>query len=373
MTAARPLVTAPPQALVKQGVGASMAATAIGLNPYQRPIDAWLVLTGRAAPFAGNEATQWGQILEPVIRAHYVEKNQVAVYVPPTSLFHPELPWLRATPDGIVVENGTWQYVAPQVKSVGLRMAPRWEDGPPEEYVIQAVVEMAVTNLDRLDFAVLIGAQKYEQHIVHRDAELESLVLQQLRDFWRLVEIDQQPEVDGSDTFRRHLVGQIKKRQVIEATADELPKLERWREVAIDLKKLKSEEKHIKNELLAVLAAKNGNVLASSLGDIKVGNPRKKTGWKDVAEKLRPLHRVAHLLDREFVNLRFQLVDVPGGEPLIEKVDGLRAQLKLAAQLTNTFDDIVASCTKLGDPGVNRPRDWTAGVGDADEEETDNG
>jgi predicted phage-related endonuclease len=97
------LVPSPPQERTDHGVGASSAAAAIGVSEYRSRLDAWLEATGRVAGFAGNERTQWGQVLEPVIRAHYVELHAVTVHVPPQSLFHREHSFIRATPDGIVL------------------------------------------------------------------------------------------------------------------------------------------------------------------------------------------------------------------------------------------------------------------------------
>src|SRR5690349_21449797 len=106
------LVPSPPQERTDRGVGASSAAAAGGVSEYRSPLDAWLEATGRVAPFSGNERTRWGQVLEPVIRAHYVELHAVTVHVPPESLFHPEHDFIRATPDGIVIgPDDVWQFV----------------------------------------------------------------------------------------------------------------------------------------------------------------------------------------------------------------------------------------------------------------------
>lgn len=370
MATATNLVPGPEQTRTDFGIGASSAAAAIGVSDYHSRLDAWLEATGRVAPFAGNEKTKWGQILEPVIRAHYVERNGATVHVPPTSLFHADFAFIRATPDGIVLDPMThaWQYIGPQVKNVGLRMAPAWDDRAiPADYLIQGVVEMGVTNLPRIDFAVLIGGQEYREVTLWRDGELEAEVVDQLREFWQLVETTTQPEIDNSRKFRAHALSMIKRKAMVTASHTEIADLERWRDVAVQIKALKREEDTIKNRVVASLAAANANRMTSPLGDITVGNPVKKTSWKEVAGDLSPMVSTLQLAAREIEALRAELAEDRLDHPLLQRVEALRAQLKLVTTLTS-FDEVLAKHTKTGDPRVNRPRNWTKGVDDADEE-----
>lgn len=56
------------QKVQRQGkLGSSSAAAAMGLDPYRSPADVYLELTGMADGFDGNDATERGNLLEPVI------------------------------------------------------------------------------------------------------------------------------------------------------------------------------------------------------------------------------------------------------------------------------------------------------------------
>lgn len=359
-------MTGPQQTRARGGVGASESAGAIDCSDYSGPLDVWLTLTGRTPPFAGNKATEWGNRLEQVIRQTYVTKHQVNVYVPPTSLWHPELPFVKAMPDGIVLDAaGAWSYVGPQCKNVGWRMAPLWDDGAiPQDYAVQGVVEMAVTGLPRIDFFVLIGGQDDREVTIWRDAELEADVMQGLTEFWRFVETDTQPPITGSKKFRSHLLGQIKRKRktVVEATTADLATLERWREVAQEQKRLKREESLLKNMVLAELVARGGNKLASAIGAISIGNPRRKTAWKQVAEAAGQSHTLlGHLISR--LQLLYQ---EPDPAVVSIEVDKLFAELSIRSANAETYNDLVARNTKVGEPGVRRPNDWTKN--DADDE-----
>lgn len=383
MTTSNALVPSPPQERTDYGVGASSAAAAIGVSDYRSRLDAWLEVTGRVASFTGNERTQWGQVLEPVIRAHYVERNRVTVHVPPESLFHRAHEFIRATPDGIVLKPGpftsstlfesTWAFVGPQVKNVGLRMAPAWADGVvPVDYLIQGVVEMAVADLPRIDFAVLIGGQQYEERTIWRDAELESEVVEELVGFWRLVQTNTQPEIDESRAFRSHVLAQIKRKAIVEASGATLADLERWREVAREIKKLKLEEGALKNRVIAEIAAANANKLTSPIGNVSIGSaPKRTVAWKAIAEKLRPLHFSVHQAERELEALRADIVavapeDVAAG--WLQRIDMMRAQLRLVGA-TETFDGVVKQNTRFGDPSVTRPQAWTKDIRGGDDED----
>jgi putative phage-type endonuclease len=362
VTPAPQIVPGPGQQRSEGGIGASEVAAAIGLCPYQQPIDAWLRHTKRAEPFAGNEATFFGHVFEPVIRALYVEKNNTAVYVPPESIWHPSIDYLKATPDGIVIDaEGRWLYVGPQVKNVGWRQAERWDDGAiPEEYIVQGVTEMAVTSLDRIDFAVVIAGQHYEQPTLLRDPDLEADILTQLDEFWKLVREDRQPEVDGSDSFRRHLLKKITKRAVIVASEHDMPRIERWQEIVRAMKALKTEESEIKNRILAELVHREGNVLKTPLGNITVGKPGRKTAWKSVAETLSPMPHALAGVERELAALRAEAVEGPDLNALVQRIDALRAQVKLAASSFDNYPAICERFTATSDAPINRPKSWTA-------------
>jgi len=59
-------------------IGASDASTTIGVTPYRTTsYDLWLDKTGQAEPFAGNEATYWGNLLEAPVAQRLSEDNGI--------------------------------------------------------------------------------------------------------------------------------------------------------------------------------------------------------------------------------------------------------------------------------------------------------
>ena len=83
---------------------ASDAATAIGLNPYEKPEGLLAKKCGAARPWAGNEATAHGTRLEPMVRDLYdMRHGQISHEI--GLVQHPVHKFLGGSPDGIT-ESG---------------------------------------------------------------------------------------------------------------------------------------------------------------------------------------------------------------------------------------------------------------------------
>ena len=215
------------QALSRFGVGASEIAAACGISRYRTRFGLWLEKTGRAPGFAGNFHTRLGQLCEPHIRQLYANARHDAVEIPPASVFHPEHPWARCTPDGIVLPHRTRLL---QIKAMGYFTGRRLRfDGPPVEIEAQCQWEMFVTGAEEVDLAILIGSDRleWERFVlgeienpadvfsramlevfpVYRDEAAIASLFAGARAFMDLVDSDTQPPVDYSAECRDFLNG----------------------------------------------------------------------------------------------------------------------------------------------------------------------
>jgi putative phage-type endonuclease len=261
------------------GLGSSQAAAALGLSPWCPPITLWLDLTGRQPIVVDPEKTGWGTKLEPVIRAEYVERHGVEVRVPRSSSYHPAIPWLRDTTDGIVYVPTSPTEVEPshilECKNVGWRLQHHWLSGDeitvPPYYVCQAVVHMAVTGLRRVDWAVLIGGNSYHEATLEHDAELEQEVLEGLAEFWALVQSDTPPDVDASNAYTDYLKDKIARSEaVVTATPRAERSAEAWRECERQLKDLTEQRNQFKNEVLAEMVGCGAAKMRTEFGIVSV-------------------------------------------------------------------------------------------------------
>lgn len=214
------MLTDAQKAVRRGGLGSSDIGAVAGLSPYARPIDVWLVKRG-LAEVPETAPMRLGTALEPVIaglyaREHLAPREILAapgdVWHGTTdgTLAHPAEPWALATPDRVVcagtMEIGIARLV--EIKSVGWRSARHWgteHDDVPAWYRAQIAWQMAVTGVGTCDLAALIGGEELRVYRIERDAELEAMLLDVGRAFWRRVERGEEPPVDESESWRRHL------------------------------------------------------------------------------------------------------------------------------------------------------------------------
>ena len=57
----------------KYFIGGSDAAAACGINPWISPLQLYLEKTGQIEPYGGNDATYWGNVLEPFVASRLAE------------------------------------------------------------------------------------------------------------------------------------------------------------------------------------------------------------------------------------------------------------------------------------------------------------
>lgn len=286
------------QQLSRRGIGASEIAAIAGLNPFESPWDVWLRKTGQAPEKDSTSPMEWGNRLEPAIRQKYVDDTGSMIWVPPESMFHGELDWARATPDGIVLSSGVakperWQHLL-QCKNVGTWVEKSWTEAPPAYVQLQEQWELFVTGLQRADVAALIGGNEFRVYTVHRDQKLIDDLVDIAAAFWRLVETKTSPPIDDSDACRDHFTKRIKATEAAELVADDRNEklLAEWRELHAGAKASEKRIKTIKNMVLADLAAAGASRLvslsngAARLQKGRSGATSTSTDWKLVAELL---------------------------------------------------------------------------------------
>jgi len=188
----------------KQGIGSSDAAAAVGLNPYKSQLELWLEKSGRDGnlpkndPLNEDSPTYWGNILEPIVAAHYTKRTGLRVRRINAVLQHPDpsLPWMLANIDREVTGSNEVQIL--ECKTAGINGARLWKEGVPEYVQLQVMHQLAVTGKAAADVAVLLGGQHLDVHRINRDEQLISRLIELERHFWHYVETDSPPPADGS-------------------------------------------------------------------------------------------------------------------------------------------------------------------------------
>ena len=175
----------------KQGIGGSDAGILMGASPYKSRFSLWAEKTGKVDDeFSGNEATEWGHLLERTVAEQFARVTGNAVVAYPAMLAHPEHEELQAnvdffivepnghTPAGVVTdiepqsyfdqEGNEWaKGVKPtailEIKTTGIATrgnSREWDDdGVPATYVYQGAHYALVTGVNHVVFAALVGGQ----------------------------------------------------------------------------------------------------------------------------------------------------------------------------------------------------------------------
>ena len=195
----------------QQGIGASEAAAAVGLSPYQSQLELWMLKTGRMQPEPEPSLEEvrsplyWGQVLEPLVAHHYSQLTGHKVRRVNAILQHADedKAWMLANLDYAVVKNDQVQIL--ECKTAGEYGIHLWKDGVPEYVQCQVQHQLAVTGKQAADVAVLLAGQSFKTFRIERDEILIQELIELERQFWRWVETDTPPPADGSESAQKAL------------------------------------------------------------------------------------------------------------------------------------------------------------------------
>ena len=276
--------------LRRKTLGASEVPAVLGLDRYKSPHDVWLQKRGLVPPFAGNEFTEWGLRIEPVIRVKAAEVLGVTVEQPGT-VIHAEHPWVSATPDGMFHLDGRPHVL--EIKNKTERQAVHWgvpgTDEVPHDIAAQVYWQMFVMGVERAVVAVLFGKSDFRLYFLTRDVEASAHIFATCERFWREhVEAGVEPAITGGDSTRDYLKQKFTAHGdvVRDATRDEAGLIGQLRKLKDEIKALETKKSAIENRLLAAIGTDAG--IKCSAGRVTWKAPSgMQTAWKDVALALR--------------------------------------------------------------------------------------
>ena len=176
-------------------IGGSDAAAVVGLNAYASPYSLWAEKTGRVPGFAGNLATEVGTFLEEFVAQKFAQETGKKVRKCNQSFLNTQYPFAIANIDREIVGEDAGL----EIKTTDTLNMKKFRGGEyPENYYAQMVHYLAVTGKQRWYLAVLIGNKEFKWFTLERDeAEITALMTAE-EEFWKLVEMDTPPAVDGT-------------------------------------------------------------------------------------------------------------------------------------------------------------------------------
>lgn len=183
------------KALRSRYIGGSDAAAVVGLNAYVSPYSLWAEKTGRVPGFGGNLATEVGTYMEEFVAQKFAQETGKKVRKVNASFLNSDYPWAIANIDRDIVGEDAGL----EIKTTDSLNMKKFKNGEyPANYYVQCVHYMAITGKQRWYLAVLIGNKDFKVFTIERDeAEIAALMNAEC-EFWKLVESNTPPEIDGS-------------------------------------------------------------------------------------------------------------------------------------------------------------------------------
>ena len=253
-------------------IGGSDAAAVVGLNPWVSPYSLWCEKTGRTPGFAGNLATECGTYMEDFVAQKFAQETGKKVRRANHSFFNSDYPFAIANIDREIVGEDAGL----ECKTTSELNLKRFKGGEfPENYYCQCVHYLAITGKKRWYLAVLIGNKEFRWFVIERDeAEIAALMGAE-RDFWRNVETDTPPEIDGLQATTDAINGILAESN--ESSVDLFgydSELSRYMELNAQIKELESQRDEAANKIKAFM------------GEAGTGaSERFKVSWKSAARR----------------------------------------------------------------------------------------
>lgn len=195
----------------KKSIGGSEIGAILGLNPWASPYSVWANKTGRTPDAEPNEAMRQGTDLEDYVARRFAELSGLKVERCNYILRNDAFPHLHANIDRRVIGLTAGL----ECKTASALSTSRFAGGDfPASYYAQCVSYMAITGLPQWFLAVVILGKDFRVYQMTADPETprpewcESSVYvppeefdgirSAAADFWRYVEEDTPPPVDGT-------------------------------------------------------------------------------------------------------------------------------------------------------------------------------
>jgi putative phage-type endonuclease len=179
----------------RRGIGGSDVAAVMDMSPFKSAYTLWAEKSGKAwQDIPASMPMKMGTAFEPVIRQLFAEENQEWLTVHETGTWQSiEDPVMKANVDGIIEwQNG-------KLGVLEIKFSRQYWDKLPEHYNLQVQHYLSVLGLES-GMVVAVSGGDYREFEVKRDNDLIEHMKTRVRGFYDLVEGNEPPDYDGSDS-----------------------------------------------------------------------------------------------------------------------------------------------------------------------------
>lgn len=172
--------------LRRTGIGSSDMAAVLGMSKYRSELDVYRDKVGDTPLDSDDagEAARWGNLLEHIVATEWAERHGVRVRRIGT-VAHVDRRHLLCDLDRYVIGCPDHARCALEVKTRSAWKADEWRDGGlPEDVEAQTMQQLAVTGLDAIHVAGLVGGQKLEARLVLPEPDYIADLFAVADEFW---------------------------------------------------------------------------------------------------------------------------------------------------------------------------------------------
>ena len=261
-------------------LGGPDVAAIVGVSPFLAPIDVYRYKTGLDDGVVQTERMRLGLLLEQAIADAYCE--QTGRSVRRVGLVRDKtLPYLGGHPDRLVTGEPGLLEAKASASTRGYS-----DDDVPPHVRIQCIWYSGLTGRAWTDVALLANMGLRIVRVDH-DAELYGALREAAVRFWRdNVQAGVEPEVDGTEAYRRHLAERFPRSVDIElvATAEQALLVEQLRRAEADRKAADEHVATLENRVRALMG--EAGALVAPTGRITYRTEAPRVRWQDVAQAI---------------------------------------------------------------------------------------
>lgn len=224
-------------------IGGSDISAVMGLNRWKTPLKLWLEKTGEAEPddLSQVEAVQLGTELEDFVAQKFSQQTGKQVRKQSKMYVHPEYDYMIAHVDRLI--TGSEELL--ECKTCSAFKKDEWDANRiPQEYILQVMWYLGITNRKKGHIACLIGGQKFVYKEIDFDQQLFDVMVEKAKDFWNKVQTLTPPEVQANDGELIQMMFPKSSEEILESTDSDLDEaIARLQELKQELKDGETEKK----------------------------------------------------------------------------------------------------------------------------------
>jgi putative phage-type endonuclease len=239
-------------------IGGSDIGAILGLSRFRSPLEVWMEKTGKAVKQLDSLPLRFGSFAEEFVASEYARATGFELLHDELIHIHPEHSFMCAHIDRFVLKSGSTTPSRILECKTANPFAPfassEWgevgSDEVPISYLCQCIWYMAITNLDRVDLAVLFGNSDFRIYEITRDRELEAIVIEKATIFWQEHVLKDIPPPAISEQDCHALFGKGDPGKSIEAKAETLELTKRLQLLNSEIKVREEEISSIKQSIM---------------------------------------------------------------------------------------------------------------------------